>query len=694
MIDNKTAKTDNRIIIKERYFHKWLKKFMDMSVESKILLLLCIFVMVCSVMYTFAQGSSAYFSSDTASTNTLVNEIIRSHKYFPPEWCAGQDLPFFSLTTFMIPLQLFIDDMLTVRAISCLIFMLLAVLSIIYWSRKVTDNNCCLITIPLIFCGVCEEYSITVLGQSGYLPVIIYVVFFITLYCDCVDGNYIVTSKIKFGLLLFFIALIGCNGERQVQIYGLPLLGAILIDFVIKNLNEPFKNVIKKCLPIVLKLLYIGIAIICGYIGYKYFSSKGNFFSVASSISFSDFDFFERIKTFFNLFLSSMGISYGISLISVEGIKNLIRIIVGILIFIVFPILQIKKFKSENQRMQLFILFAIVHIAEILILSLFCDVLGDSARYLFSSEFLLFFLSSNYIFKYLLKKRKTLLNVMVIVSLVIYAGIASLPKAKVLIDYKDELAISRDLTNHLKDEGLTFGYATYWNASNNTVYSNGEVEINGINLGNKIEPYYWLTSKQRYTDEAHTGKSFLMLTPEENNLFMASSSYTDFGQPLNYEEYGGFCIYSYDYNISHNNFEGVPWRNKELVNQMDLLNAEMTENGIVMPNGGLIYGPYMSVKSGSYKIDIDCDEIVEPIDFHLSSDTGGNIIKTGLLTSSTTHIGFSTVEDLNNFEIVLNNNTSNNVVINSIKITEVSTNENNFKNNTFSNGYDEWKHVA
>ena len=533
-----------------------MKKFIkEMSIIERILFILVVLVLVSLLIFTFT-GSNLYFNSDTATANILAEEIVRTHQYFPEGWYAGQDLWVFYLHTFIAVFTLFSDDYLFMRSLACTIFIIMAVLSCIYCSRKVMKNNSWLVAVPLLFCGISLEYSTVVFGQCAYITSMIYTFFFIALFIDSIDGNTLeIRSKAKFIVLLVLMAFIGFNGIRQVQIFGLPLAGTVVIYYFFNHYKESVQDFFKKSKPAVIALSGIIAAIIVGYIGFIYFSSLVNFNAGVANILLSDFDIFSRIKTFTNSFIGLFGITYGVPLMSIDGIFNIIKIFVGILLLIVFPILQLKDYNTEESSVKLFSIFAVLHIAEIFTLCIFGAVLSDSSRYLFTSEFLLLFLSSHYIYKKLVQNQAQLLRLVTALAMCVYILPLSIPKLLSFVGYKDSLAYVSRIADFLLENDLSYGYSTYWNASVNTCLSNGRVEINSIYIADRVAPYYWLNSKDRY--EANEGRSFLLLTEEENQYFVNSKSFTELGEAVSVLYFENFIIYVYDYNIAHNNFEGT-----------------------------------------------------------------------------------------------------------------------------------------
>jgi len=68
--------------------------------------------------------------------------------------------------------------------------------------------------------------------------------------------------------------------------------------------------------------------------------------------------------------------------------------------------------------------------------------------------------------------------------------------------------------SYLEENHYTFGEATFWNANNNTILSNGEIRIKSVCNDETLSFYDWLTHKEYCDREGE----FLLLTQEEYQL--------------------------------------------------------------------------------------------------------------------------------------------------------------------------------
>lgn len=80
--------------------------------------------------FTFS-GFRSYFDSDAATKVLLADEIVRTSKYFPPDWVyANGDLWVFFGHTFIIPLLKIFPISFLVHAISSYVFVILIFISV------------------------------------------------------------------------------------------------------------------------------------------------------------------------------------------------------------------------------------------------------------------------------------------------------------------------------------------------------------------------------------------------------------------------------------------------------------------------------------------------------------------------------------------------------------------------------------
>ncbi len=527
-------------------------RYKKCSVYGKLFLFLSVFTLLSVTVFTFTSGNW-YFDSDVATANLLAEAILREGTLFPEGWTYGQDIWTFFLHLPIALFSLFSDDSVAMRSWAAMIFIAMAALSCIYFSRKTLRSHAWAVAIPLLFCGISYEYSYMVFGQCAYLPQIIFMFLTLGLFSEAFDERYAVSSKSKLIMLLLLLAFMCTSGVRNVQSVVIPLLGAIVLVYFIDNHGEGLKELKTSLFRMIGGCVILGAAACVGVGIFAWLAVTTNYNAgVIGNLHLTDVKLVaQKLGEFLSYFLNVFNVISGASLFSVDGILGLIGIVCFAFIGILFPVLQFRKFKEESFGVRLFLMFSAVHIVEIFVLAVF-TTLYTVPRYVLTAQMLLFFISAHYIYKYVLpcvKPIRTLAVVLLVIAFTFPQSALHVIDAKAHGEMMDK---QTEICDFLSENGLTYGFATYWHAGRYTVLSDGAVEISGIILGGdgSMRNYFWLNDMERYTEETHRGESFLMLTREENQLFFGSPTYGALGEPLRVLEHGDYVIYVYGYNLS------------------------------------------------------------------------------------------------------------------------------------------------
>ncbi len=560
-------------------FKKIKNGFLSLSIYEKFFLALSVIVLIGLAIFTFTEANLS-FNSDTATANLLAEEMIRAKSLFPPDWYYAQEVWIFFLHIPIALMTIFSDNYLAMHSFAAIFFIALAVASCIYFSRKVLKNNAWMVAFPMIFCGLSLQYSVVVFGQCAYVIPLIYIFLAPALFCESLDEDFRIKSYPKFILLLAFIIFICLSGTRYIQAVSIPIVGAMFLLYLMKNYDKELKTIKDSLLRFAGKLFLFIIAAGVGLLLFFILQNSVNYIYGDTVIFFLNPD--QLINQIYHILMSFsylLDIIPGVPLFSQTGIMNILNLFTAILFLIVFPILQIRKFKQESHALQFFILYFAIHTAEMIILALFTEIITEStSRYWFPIEFMLLFLSAHYIYKYILSKRRALGALVISCVIAVCVAPATYGKLTSFIGYKEQMSDKTAIVDFLKGNELDRGYATYWNAGVYTVLSDGEVEINSVNI-DIMSAYYWLNSSARYSDEVNPGKTFLMLTDAESAELSGTEKLTRFGKPLEILHAHGYVIYVYNYNIARNNFAGfgILGENQELSESLKDTFSSLTE---------------------------------------------------------------------------------------------------------------------
>ena len=100
-------------------------------------------------------------------------------------------------------------------------------------------------------------------------------------------------------------------------------------------------------------------------------------------------------------------------------------------------------------------------------------------------------------------------------------GALGLTTAKCVYSFidKDKNEDKRPVAAYLKEQGYTFGYASYWNGNIITELTDGQVEIANIHEIDKMDMFTWSSPVRYYQEGYHDGKTFILLTAQEAAVY-------------------------------------------------------------------------------------------------------------------------------------------------------------------------------
>lgn len=530
--------------------------------HEKILFFVALFSVVGVVLY-YICCVPYIGNSEVFHPLLLAKEIIRTGQLLPTDWTFRNDIWFFSSHLLYIIPAFFTEDSSVCIAVVGIIMVIGGCAVSIYCARSISLNNCWLIFITILWCGISSSYLAYMFRQPGYLFQIIFLFLTYVLASKSFDKNLNIESRKKLIASCLLIALMGISGIKALQEFLVPMAGGLVIYFVLDHIDDngivqTIKN--KSFFSMLIGVASVFCASAVGFIIYKVIISNnivGFFQSTESNVLFVD-DIGTNFHNLLTYFVNICGIEDQTNILSFNGIVGVLKIAINILMLIVFPIIQLTKYKNESTGMKLFMLFALVHVAEILILSIFSSSL-TAERYLYSSILLLYYISAHYIFKNILclEKNFGIKALITVFAIAVFAVPSTCTMLKKAGNYEKNIKNSIVVTDFLQSKGLVYGYGTYWNSDRFTAFSDFKVKVNKVRVDKTVYAHYFMCSSYDYSEEAYQGPTFLILTEDEKDIFLDSESYLKLGEPTEVCDISKFTIFIYDYNIANNNFEGV-----------------------------------------------------------------------------------------------------------------------------------------
>lgn len=514
----------------------------------------CILAVIIAVYSTLTFGQ-AIIHSDDAALVILAKLQLDTKEIFPANWNSSNGTVYIlDLNSIMVALLPFVKNLSLLRQIASAIAILIAVVAIYLHDGMFGCETCFpswALSIPIIFlflnCTNNSRERDMTLYQAAYLPELVYIIVFCMLFYKSVKG----CGKIYTLLVALLLFMLSATNIRWLAELVAPmfLFGCLKVFLEIrgKYLSEIKVNKLwhkyGRAAFLLLTPTVIGILL------YRYISMIRNVnitdlntmrFSYSLEVCLSNFD------TMMRNIVSIFGYVGDISPFSFYGIRNIISFGICVIVIFLIPVLQVLKYREEDEYAQYFIGFGFMHNLIMIVMCIFFDKRID--RYLLSTVFVFILISVRYISKYYLydkNKIEASLLVLLFLGITLLEGVIVLRQGE---GWQGRLAEEKEFCEKIVDFDVKKGYATFLNANKNIIFSDYKLEIGSIEIvDGDIQAQYWLTDSNFFTD-CVGGESFLLLHPEEKEEL---NEYMDLvlGKPTSCHMIEDMYLYIYDYDI-------------------------------------------------------------------------------------------------------------------------------------------------
>ncbi len=591
--------------------------------------------------YSILTIGQVRINSDTACATMLAQSQIRHKSIFPDTWAYGNgELWFLSLNLFVLPFTALMENQSLARQLASLMIVLAAVFCIFIHDKKMFKSNSWVISIPVFL--IFMKGTDLILDSAAY-----------TLTLTLLTASILLAYEIlyegcgKWVTVLFVLLNISAciNSIRYLAEITVPLWLActIMLYFESKDKADIFpKKIVKRILHY---SALAGIPALIGY-GIVYQNICKTHIVSAAQVSVPVFissieDVWDNIAAFVLDMFVNFGFSEGAELFSVPGISNMISVSVCLLMVFIVPVLQVKKISEETKGVQFFFAFMVSHNLIFAILGVFFGWAAVN-RYMLSSEYLMIVVSARYIMKYWIGSKRWDCRTFWTTGFIfasLWYGTVLFADSDGWVDILDE---KKHLAQELVDRGLDNykGYATYWNAYENEIYSDLKLSFAAINFFNGPQDgtsYLWLVDTEKFIPEDKG--SFLMLTEEENEL-LGEGLEQVYGNVEEVFSTDRMYVYVWGHDIAQDDFKGKQREETDYLTQMELSGAVLDEETVLyMDDGQYIFGPYLNLEPGMYKLILDA-EVESGIESYITSDLGSKRIKNYKLKTGRNEIVF------------------------------------------------------
>lgn len=498
------------------------------------------------------------FEADSAFYVILAQEQIRTGSLFPEGMFYSTGMFILTPNLLVIPFLFLTENLVLARQLAILLlwfFIYFIIYKVFVVKRE--RNIIGFILASSLFSILYVDASVVSMHfyQGAYVTYIIFQLLFLALMNKIIVGNSY-TYKSFLGILLLYVAA-NLGDIRNLLIWGIPGIIAYVIYIYLINGQQILETKKMLCDQKLLRILFDGtlLAFIVCLVVTRIFGTGGSMGGM-SIVPAKDFgrSLYAIITGLFNLY----GNSYEASLFSSGGIMKVINFFIAIFINFLLPVFSIKiinKVRSESSRF--IVIFSLISTFIYLLVVFFTGSAIVEDRYLipvYNNNILLFAAIGSYFLDNHFKKYLTaglcFVLLYVFLSNFFYLGCQ---KDSLLHQKFGTFAQGVEgVTDFLEENGLKYGYATFFNAEEYSVLSDNKVLVHGVLFNEKeIMPYNWLTSSRFYEPDFYTGKTFLMISDTElNHYFPKGISELNLGEPCDVLKFKTFSIFVYNYNIS------------------------------------------------------------------------------------------------------------------------------------------------
>ncbi len=528
----------------------------------RLLLLLCLLICTAMVIIAIFRGTSYTFHSDDATAVLLAREQLETGTLIPAEWYYGSEYWILSLNLLVIPFLKLTGQMLLSRELAVVLQLLLAEGIFYCFIKKVAEGKWAILGTVLMIAPLSSLQMEHFYFQATYMTMIALGVLVLSLTFEFFKKGWGKRKIFLGGGMSVLILALGCGGVRTLGTVLLPMCGGIAWA-VISDEAFDVKRIVKEK-EFLIKIFVLGAACIGSYLACLALNTLGQTQKEQEMLLCDSSKFIENLSLFVTSFFQTYGCFEAKTLMSSSGINSFLKLLVAVFCGIIVPVTLAVRFKRLKDGQRVFLGYSLLSSLVIFYMMVFCDLVN--------SYYYLPVYANNVVLTCIFIEHfgEKIYRPLIVSGFMVVALLSSLFYAKHNYSLTNKWAgfdtVDRGLLNFLREEGLEYGYAEYFNSLSYTILSNGEVEI--LSVENDItwseeeqkmmvcltDPGHvkkWLNSQRWYEEEYHQGESFVLTRTEFIDLL--KPEYIERAdRVLSYEDW---AILVYPYSLSHWSWE-------------------------------------------------------------------------------------------------------------------------------------------
>lgn len=489
-------------------------------------------------IYYIVGPAEGYFHSDCTDTILWAQATFDSGKVFSPDFNYAALLPF-GASVWLIPLIAIFGMTMKTHVIGMVIFAVLFALSMFLlmkkmkWSYAWTFGTSALIMLVL---SSSEKLREIMWGHVIYYSLGLLLYFFmlalaLLAYERLEDHKARPEARLLpiAGLLLLSV-LNATNGFQMLVLTVLPITVGILADRLFDRETPIFSKKNLPCIAIV-SVLVLGTLIGTGLLDKLLGDITSGYANAYSSYS-NPADWADNFDKFFMNWMTLLGmdIANRDPLMEMKSIVNILRIGISV-ILLVAPIILVCFYKKIESRYTRILAVSHLFILGFLFFGCVCGRLAAAnwrLTPLLGSSVLVTVAAA----RELWMQRKTAvascrIGVCALAALALLSAFNVKTIADMPFDYGRDNTL-HVLENRLEEEGLTYGYATFWRSQAITLISDSKVKVREILVDkDAISTDMYQSQAAWYEDQEGVTEYFVLLSGSEYQTVSTSEWWTN-----------------------------------------------------------------------------------------------------------------------------------------------------------------------
>jgi hypothetical protein len=577
--------------------------------------------LICYICFTFAYQ----FHADDAVANTLAQEILDSGHFFPPQWrYANGDVWVLFLHVIELPLLFFMPNGYSLHAAASLVGAALILLSIWQLCKMAAMSRQARWAALAVFAGgISPNMAENLFGQQAY-GIMLWMSALIML----AAWKYVQlqnTRRHAWAVLLMLLVMLAAwgNPQRALVYMVLPMLfGLVMICFQARN-DASFHVPAPRRIAL-LALMALGAGAVGSILNGKTLAINDGM-AHAMDVLFLSFDNMVRnTGVMLHGLLSLLGglPGTGTPVLSLQGVLAALRLLNAVGLLLLLPWALWRAMHSERPG-QVFLASAAAVSMSISGFVFLTTTVADTTLPESSIRYLVPGLAAAIlVLVQLVVDGKGIHTLRVMGMAALGVLVLSAPDAYDLKSFSGVSVNSRNASNErmaivrfLQSQNARYGYASYWNAGNNTVLSDHTIKVRQIEIADGLpRPMRWLSSDSWYEQAAWRGASFLLLSNAESALVDWPTLTRLCGEPRRTTKFKDMTYYEFEHNIaddlpswsmmarSTSHYLATAATPHE-IGQFDAISGAM--RAARGQSGALRFGPYATLPPGRYEVRFD-----------------------------------------------------------------------------------------